>query len=257
MNKGQEAADYILNKLPENPHSAVILGSGLGEFTYKLQRSIKIKYTDIPHYPHPSISGHAGEWVFGYIDGKPIICASGRFHYYEGFSMKEVTLPVSVAYLLGCRLLIITNAAGCLKKEWDLGDPMLITGYIDYTFRKNSDSPKIVSFDRDRINQNKVRSIASNLGITLKEGIFTWALGPSYETAAEIQDIIALGGDAVGMSTVPEIMKARELDLELIGISCLSNYAAGMEGSILSHKEVLKVTTTSGGNYFNLLRGII
>jgi len=253
MNQGQEAADFILNKLPESPHSAVILGSGLGEFTYKLQRPINIQYAEIPHYPRSSVSGHAGEWVFGYVDGKPIICASGRFHYYEGFSMKEVTLPVSVAHFLGCRLLIITNAAGCLKKEWELGDLMLITGYIDYTFRKNSDPPQIVLFDRNTKNQDKVRSVASNLGILLKEGIFTWTLGPSYETPAEIQDIISLGGDSVGMSTVPEIIKAQELGLEVISISCLSNYGAGIYGSILSHEAVLEITSRVHRKFSSLL----
>ena len=242
MNHGQAASAFILNKLPEPPHSAVILGSGLGQLTTKLQDPVQIQYADIPHYPRSSVSGHMAEWVFGYIDEKPIICASGRFHYYEGFSMEEITLPVSVANLLGCRLLIITNAAGCLKKEWDLGNLMLMMGYIDYTFRENSDPPKIVSFNRETKNQRRIREIASDLDILLKEGIYTWALGPSYETPAEIQDIISLGGDAVGMSTVPEIMKAKELGLEAICISCLTNYGAGIEGSILSHEDVLEVT---------------
>ena len=253
MNKNKVVVDFILGKLPEPPHSAIILGSGLGQFTTEIRDPIQIPYADIPHYPYPSIKGHAGEWIFGYIDEKPIICASGRFHYYEGFSMKEVTLPVSVAHLLGCRLLIITNAAGCLKKEWEPGDLMLITGYIDYTFRENSDPPQIVLFDRNTKNQDKVRSVASNLGILLKEGIFTWALGPSYETPAEIQDIISLGGDSVGMSTVPEIMKAQELGLEVIGISCLSNYGAGMDGSILSHEEVLGIISRLHRKFSNLL----
>ena len=253
MNQGQAAADFISNNLPELPHSAVILGSGLGEFTTKLQDPIQIQYADIPHYPSSSVSGHMEEWVFGYIDEKPIICASGRFHYYEGFSMEEITLPVSVANSLGCRLLIITNAAGCLKKEWDLGNLMLMMGYIDYTFRENSDPPNIVSFNRDTKNQKRIREIASDLDILLKEGIYTWALGPSYETPAEIQDIISLGGDAVGMSTVPEIMKAKELGLEAIGISCLTNYGAGIEGSILSHEDVLEVTNRVHIKFSSLL----
>ena len=257
MNQGQAAADFISNNLPELPHSAVILGSGLGEFTTKLQDPIQIQYADIPHYPSSSVSGHMEEWVFGYIDEKPIICASGRFHYYEGFSMEEITLPVSVANSLGCRLLIITNAAGCLKKEWDLGNLMLMMGYIDYTFRENSDPPKIVSFDRDTKNQKRIREIASDLDILLKEGIYTWVLGPSYETPAEIQDIISLGGHAVGMSTVPEIMKAAKLGLEVIAISCLTNYGAGMEGCILSHEEVLEITSWVHEKFSSLLLKIV
>ena len=136
MNQGQAAADFILNKLPEPPYSAVILGSGLGHFSTKLKDPIQIPYSNILQYSNSSVSGHAGEWIFGYIDEKPIICASGRFHYYEGYSMEEVALHVSVANLLGCRLLIITNSAGCLKKKWKLGQLMLITGYLDYIILK-------------------------------------------------------------------------------------------------------------------------
>ena len=256
MNQNQETANFILNKLPEPPQTAVILGSGLGQFTTKLQDPIYIPYTDILHYPCSSITGHAGEWVFGYIDEKPIICASGRFHYYEGFSMEEVTLPISVIHCLGCRFLIITNAAGCLEKKWELGELMLITGYLDYTFRENSDPPEIILFDKNTINQKKVRKIASTIGILLREGIYTWTLGPSYETPAEIQDIISLGGNAVGMSTVPEMKKAQELDIELIGISCLTNYGAGIEGSILTHEDVLEITSRVQEKFCTLLQKI-
>ena len=257
MNQDQVVADFILNKLPEPPHSAIILGSGLGNFIDSMKETISIPYADIPDYPHSTVSGHAGEWVFGYIIEKPIICASGRFHFYEGFSMEEVTLPVSIAHLLGCRILFITNAAGCLKKEWEIGELMLIMGYLDYTFRENSNPPEIVPFDRNTKNQKEIINKASNMGILLKEGIYTWALGPSYETQAEIQDIISLGGNAVGMSTVPEMMKAGELGLNFIGISCLTNYGAGMEGGILSHKDVLDITSRAQVKFTNLLMKIV
>ena len=257
MKQNQEVADFILNKLPEHPRSAVILGSGLGQFTANLRDPIQVEYADIPHYPCSSVLGHAGEWVFGYIDEKPIICASGRFHYYEGFSMEEVTLPVSIANLLGCKLLIITNAAGCLKKEWELGDLMIITGYLDYTFRENSDPPEIVLFNKNTKKHNKVREIASDLDILLKKGIYTWTLGPSYETPAEIQDIISLGGHAVGMSTVPEIMKAEKLGLEVIAISCLTNYGAGMDRCILSHEDVLEIASRVQEKFSSLLLKIV
>ena len=256
MNHILAVSEFILNQLPEPPHKAVILGSGLGGFTSKLQDPIQIPYADIIHYPNTSISGHANEWVFGYIDGEPIICAKGRFHYYEGFAMEKITLPISIINSLGCKLLIITNAAGCLKKEWKIGELMLITGYLDYTFRENSDPPEIMSFDSTTKHYQRVRSVAYDLGILLKEGIYTWTLGPSYETPAEIQDIISLGGNAVGMSTVPEMIKAEELGLEAIGISCLTNYGAGMEGGILSHKDVLKNTRILHDNFSSLLLGI-
>ncbi len=256
MNKGK-VADFILGKLPEPPHSAVILGSGLGYFTKNLQDTIHIPYANIPSYPCTSTKGHDGEWIFGYIDKKPIICASGRFHYYEGFSKEEVTLPVFIANSLDCKLLIITNSAGCLKKEWELGNLMLITGYLDYTFRGNSDPPEIVPFDRDIKHHNKVRVIATDLGISLTEGIYSWVLGPSYETSSEIKDIISLGGNAVGMSTVPEMMKAEELGLEVIGISCLTNYGAGMKDTKLVHKDVLEIANKMQKKFSSLIKKII
>ena len=257
MNQSQAVADFIFDRLPEPPLYALILGSGLGQFTAKLQESIQIPYTDIPNYPLSSVAGHAGEWIFGYMNEKPIICASGRFHYYEGLSLDEVSLPVSIIHLLGCQILFITNAAGCLNIEWELGELMLIRGYLDYTFRENSDPPEIVPFDRNTINHNIIKCDASDLGILLKEGIYTWTLGPSYETPAEIQDIISLGGNAVGMSTVPEIMKAEELGLEVIGISCLTNYGAGLYDDILSHENILNITKNVHENIFRLLLKII
>ena len=253
----QLITSLIMNKLPESPQSAVILGSGLGEFVDNMKETIVIPYKDIPQYPHSTILGHAGEWIFGYINNKPILCSSGRFHYYEGFSMQEVTLPISVVHSLGCQSLIITNAAGCLKKEWEIGDFMLITGYLDYTFRENSNPPVIVSFNRETEQHKKIIETASDASILLREGIYTWALGPSYETHAEIRDIISLGGNAAGMSTVPEMMKARELELDVIGISCLTNYGAGMDRSKLSHKDVLETSSRIQKIFSKLLIEII
>ena len=231
---------YLIKTLPEQPKSAVILGSGLGNFVNFLENSITIPYADIPDYPLSTVAGHAGEWVFGYCRGKPIICAKGRFHYYEGLSMDKVVLPVTVSHQLGCKSVFITNAAGCLNKNWELGDFMLIKGYLDYTFRGNSNPPYISPINTSPELLLKVKNTASNLGILLREGIYTWTLGPSYETPAEIQDIIKHSGNAVGMSTVPELMKANELGLNVIGISCLTNYGAGIADKTLYHEDVLE-----------------
>ena len=246
-----------MNKLPEPPQSAVILGSGLGGIIYSMKKTISIPYGDIPEHPCSTVSGHAGKWVFGYINNKPIICACGRFHCYEGYSIDEVTLPILVVHSLGCHSLIISNVAGCLKKEWEIGDFMLITGYLDYTFRKNSDQPSIVLLDRDTKQQKKIRKTASDKGILLKEGNYTWTIGPSYETPAEIRDIISLGGNAVGMSTVPEMMKAHKLELDFLGISTLTNYGTGMDKVKLSHKDVLEKSKQVQKNFSKLLIGII
>ena len=246
----------IISKLPELPQSAVILGSGLGKFIDSLDKPIVIPYSEIPDYPCSTVSGHKGEWVFGYIHNKPVICASGRFHYYEGFNLDEITLPISVIHNLGCKNVIITNAAGCLKKEWQVGDLMLISGYLDYTFRNGTDTPPIVLLKTDQINK-KIKSIATELNMSLREGIYTWVLGPSYETPAEIQEIISLNGNAVGMSTVPEIRKAIELGMNVVGISCLTNYGAGMEGSVLSHEDVLENSNLANKEFSRLLIEIV
>ena len=247
---------HILNKIPEPPRTSVILGSGLGGFVHSLDKTIFIPYSEIPNYPRSTVSGHKGEWVFGYINNKPIICASGRFHIYEGFNLDEVTLPISVIHSLDCQNVIITNAAGCLKKEWQIGNFMLISGYLDYTFLNGSDPSSVVLFDEDQINQN-IKIVAAKLGISLQEGIYAGVLGPSFETPAEIQDIISSGGNAVGMSTLHEIIKAKELGLKVIGISCLTNYGAGLKDSVLSHEDVLKTSSQVNEDFSRLLTEIV
>ena len=247
---------HIMEKIPEAPKSAVILGSGLGNFVGCLDNVISIPYTEIPEYPQSGVPGHAGEWVFGYINKKSILCASGRFHLYEGFNLDEVTLPISVIHSLDCQNVIITNAAGCLKKEWQIGNFMLISGYLDYTFLNGSDPSSVVLFDEEQINQN-IKIVAAKLGISLQEGIYAGVLGPSFETPAEIQDIISLGGNAVGMSTLHEIIKGKELGLKVIGISCLTNYGAGLKDSVLSHEDVLETSSQFNEDFSRLLTEIV
>jgi len=228
---------YIINKIPEKPVGGIILGSGLGGFINTIKDKLVIPYSEIPNYPVSSVSGHSGDWVFGYINNKPIICSSGRFHIYEGYSIDEVTIPVSIMNSLGCKQLIITNSSGCLEKDWSIGDIMLIKGYMDYTF--NFGRNNIVSLNIDKAKTDKMLFYANKLNINLREGIYTWTLGPSYETPAEIVDIYNKGGNAVGMSTVPEIIKSIDYGLDVIGLCSLTNYAAGMNSKELSHEDVL------------------
>ena len=248
---------YIEDRIPEPPELSIILGSGLGDFIDELEKKIFIPYSEIPNYPVSSVSGHAGQWVFGYIHNKPVLCANGRFHVYEGFTLEESSITVSVIQSLGCRSVIITNAAGCLNANWEIGNLMLIKGYLDYTFRENSNDPKIIYFGQDDDQHQKVKKSAEKFNILLRDGIYTWTLGPNYETPAEIEDIISMGGNAVGMSTVPEIMKAIELDMNILGISCLTNFGAGIEKKILSHKDVLKVSNSINKKLSKLLIEII
>ena len=248
--------EKIFSIIPEKPAVGIILGSGLGLFTSMMEKRISIPYSSISNFPQTSTTGHAGEWVFGYVNQKPIIVANGRFHYYEGFSLNQVTSTVSTIFELGCNNLIITNAAGCLNLKWNIGEFMLIKGYLDYTFRNSSELSEIKLFNRIKLQKNIIKTIKEN-DIKLHEGIYAWTLGPSYETHAEIQDLISNGISAVGMSTVPELMMAEKLKMNIIGISCLTNYGAGLLKKPLTHKEILNVTNASKNNFLFIMNEIL
>ena len=236
-----EMAEEISPLLPEDPRVAVVLGSGLGEFSAALKQPIAIPYQSIPHYPESTVAGHAGELVFGYAAGVPVLAARGRFHYYEGHSLATVMLPLHLFARLGARAVIITNAAGCLRSDWQVGDLMLMTGHLDATFISSPGDPPLVAGEPHHSQSllDTARQAARHESIPTREGVYAWALGPSYETPLENRAIRGWGGDAVGMSTVPEIRAAVEADMQVLGISCLTNYAAGMDDRPLTHAEVL------------------
>ena len=248
--------EKIFSIIPEKPAVGIILGSGLGLFTSMMEKRISIPYSSISNFPQTSTTGHAGEWVFGYVNQKPIIVANGRFHYYEGFSLNQVTSTVSTIFELGCNNLIITNAAGCLNLKWNIGEFMLIKGYLDYTFRNSSELSEIKLFNRIKLQKNIIKTIKEN-DIKLHEGIYAWTLGPSYETHAEIQDLILKKISAVGMSTVPELIMAKKLGMSIIGISCLTNYGAGLLKKPLTHKEILDVTSDSKNKFLLIMKEIL
>lgn len=238
----KDAADAVRAHLPESPRAAIVLGSGLADFGDSLDRSIIIPYDTIPHYPEPTVPGHVGQLVFGYAGKLPVLAAKGRFHYYEGHDLDTVSLPIRLFAALGVKTVIITNAAGCVRPEWSEGDLMLITGHMDYTSRNGPHDP-VPSTGEPWYSTpflELARQAAQDTGTTLREGVYTWCLGPMFETPAEIRDIRRLGGDAVGMSTLPEIVAAEEEDLNMVGISCLTNMAAGITGQPLDHEEVLE-----------------
>ncbi len=252
-------ADYLKDRLPEIPLIAVVLGSGLSEFTENISGKISIPYSDIPHYPLPTVTGHVGEFVFGYVQGVSILCARGRFHYYEGHPLKTVTLPIRVFKETGCETVIITNAAGCMNESWKPGDLMIIKGHFDFTFRNGAADPPLRFAMKcyDQPLMDLAREIGREIDIHLHEGNYCWTLGPTYETPAEIRDMCRLGGDAVGMSTVPEIEEAERQGLRLLGISCLTNFAAGISPIPLSHEEVLETTEGVKRQFAELINGII
>ena len=230
---------YIQDNLPEIPEFAIVLGSGLSSLTDDLINTTIISFSSIPNYPQISVLGHKGEFVFGYLDRIPVLCARGRFHFYEGFPISEVTVPIRLFSKLNIPNLIITNSAGCVNQSWKVGDIMLIVGHLDFTFKngypKINQDKNIYKYDNNQIS----KTVATKLGLKLREGIYTWTLGPTYETPAEIEMIRKLGGDAVGMSTLPELVEAGKQNLNIWGFSCFTNMAAGMEKGTLTHSEVL------------------
>ena len=255
----ETAALMIRPRLPGAPRVAVILGSGLSDFADHLNQQVVIPYDEIPHYPQPTVPGHVGKLVYGKVGRLPVLAAKGRFHYYEGHPLEIVTLPIHFFQRLGVRDLIITNAAGCAVTEWDEGDLMLITGHMDYTFIENAQDPVVLTGEpyHSRELMSLAREAARETGIQLREGVYAWCLGPTFETPAEIQEIRALGGHAAGMSTVPEIRAAAEAGLNILGISCLTNYAAGIRDQPLNHEEVLATGQRVKQTFAQLVLGIL
>lgn len=251
--------EYIRERINIAPRTAIILGSGLGQLAGSVTDPVCISYKDIPFYPSSGVEGHTGELITGTIGKESVLVASGRFHLYEGYDMSTVTLPVRLFHRLGIVNLIITNAAGSVREDYSPGTLVGIDGHIDFTFRESVDTPRIVrdgKYHSERL-LALAEAIARRESIELKKGVYSWALGPSFETPAEIGLIRELGGDAVGMSTVPEIREAGELGLEVLTISCVTNYAAGITPDLLTHEEVMEVTRNVSQKFNRLLTGIV
>lgn len=245
-----ESANYIKNNFDDfRPKIAVILGSGLGNLIESLENKQFIYYKDIPHFPQVTVEGHEGRLVYAHINGTDVLVMQGRFHYYEGYTMKEVTYPVYVMKLLGIEKLIITNACGGINTTFKPGDFMLIKDFINLF----GDNP-LIGINDERFGPrfpdmsepyksdliNKAKASAAELGIECKEGVYAGFMGPYYETAAEIVAIGRQGADAVGMSTVPETIAANYLGISVLGIACITNMATGIQKCKHSHKRVLE-----------------
>ena len=244
----QEAAAYIKEKLGGRaPEIAITLGSGLGDLADHLVDAVQIPYGEIPHFPVSTVAGHKGQFVVGKLEGREVLCMQGRFHYYEGYDLKQVTLPVRVMKLLGIGTLIVTNAAGGINTGFRPGNLMLIEDHLNLTGENPLIGENLEVFG-DRFFDMTVaydveyralaEQLAAELNIPLQKGVYAWLTGPNYETPAEIRYLRAIGADAVGMSTVPEVLVARHSGLRVCGISCITNLAAGMGDGLLSHEEV-------------------
>ncbi|MBN2618571.1 MAG: purine-nucleoside phosphorylase [Spirochaetales bacterium] len=245
----KSAADYIRSRIKVMPTRAIILGSGLGELADDVKNPVYINYTDIPGFPSSTAPGHKGRLVIGELEGENVLLMQGRFHFYEGYDMSVVVFPIRTMKLLGITNLIVTNAAGGVNRSFTPGDLMLITdhlsmfctnpligsNYSEFGPRFNDMSD---SYSKEY--RSKIKSSAAEIGIDLKEGIYAYMTGPSYETPAEIVALRTLGADAVGMSTVPEVITAVHAGLKVIGISCITNMAAGILDQPLDGDEVIE-----------------
>lgn len=268
----QRAAQFLRARAGVRPSVAVIFGSGLGALAGEVEGARVIPYTAIPHFPVSTVKGHASRFVFGCLHGKPVALMQGRFHYYEGHSMREVTFPIRVLRALGISTVILTNAAGGLNPRFRAGDLMLIRDVInlmgDNPLRGPNDDRLGPRFPhmRELFSVELTRAayaVARREGIRLRSGVYAGVSGPSYETAAEIRMLRTLGADAVGMSTVPEVLVARHAGIpRLLGISCITNVEAGRPPSVrraapLSHDTVLAAALDAERGLTVLLRGIV
>lgn len=266
MDKIQESINYVKLKKENLPKVGLILGSGLGSLADKIENPVIIKYEDIPNFPTSTVEGHAGQLVIGELAGKTIVAMQGRFHYYEGYPLKDVTFPIRVMIGLGVESIIVTNAAGGVNKEYRPGDLMIITDHINFTGQNplmgvNLDElgPRFLdmtwAYNKEYINIAK--KSGEKLGLDLKEGIYMWFTGPTYETPAEVMLARILGADAVGMSTVPEVIVANHQGIKVLGISCITNMASGILDQPLNHEEVVETSMRVKDNFEKLLIDIL
>lgn len=261
----QETASYIRARMHTTPETAVILGSGLGNLVNELTDTYEIAYKDIPHFPVSTVEGHSGRLIFGKLGRKDIMAMQGRFHYYEGYSMKEVTFPVRVMRELGIQTLFVSNAAGGTNPTFEIGDLMIITDHINF-FPEHPLRGKNISYGPrfpdmseayDRTLIARAKEIASQKGITLREGIYIGTQGPTYETPAEYRMFARWGADAVGMSTVPEVIVANHCGIRVFGMSVITDL--GVEGKIVevSHEDVQRAADAAQPRMTAIMREMI
>ena len=266
MRQLQDCIRYIKSKVEFDPEVAVVLGSGLGYFIEEIDIVGEINYAEIPGFPKSTVEGHKGRFIFGYVGQVKVVVMQGRVHYYEGYTMQEVVLPIRVMHGLGARRLILTNAAGGINKDFQIGDFMLISDHISSFIPSPLIGVNHIELGprfpdmTDVYNcelRVKVHALCERMQIAIKEGVYIQLSGPNYETPAEIQMYKLLGADAVGMSTVCEAMVANHMGMQVCGISCITNMASGISDKQLNHKEVQETADRVTSIYRKLVVGII
>ncbi|WP_017728159.1 purine-nucleoside phosphorylase [Halalkalibacterium ligniniphilum] len=266
LEKIKQSAAFLEGKLSNRPSIGLILGSGLGELADEIEEAVKIPYGEIPHFPVSTVEGHAGQLVVGRLHGKTVVAMQGRFHYYEGYSMQEVTFPVRVMKQLGVELIVVTNACGGMNKSFEPGDLMIITDHLNMTGdnpligpnveelgprfpdMSSAYTPELVEF---------VEATANRLDIKVQKGVYAGITGPTYMTGAELIMLRKLGGDVIGMSTVPEVIVARHANMKVIGISCITDMAIGEEIEGITHEQVVEVANRTKPKFIKLVKEIV
>lgn len=262
----KQAAKYIESKVSIMPTRAIILGSGLGELAEDVKNPVYLNYTDIPGFPSSTAPGHKGRLVIGELEGENVLLMQGRFHYYEGYDMSVVVFPIRTMKMLGITDLIVTNAAGGVNESYTPGDLMLISDHLSM-FCKNPLMGKNYEDFGPRFNdmsnpyskdsRKAIHTLAKESGLDLKEGVYAYMTGPSYETPAEIKALRTMGADAVGMSTVPETITAVHAGIRVIGISCITNMAAGILDQPLDGDEVIETGQKVKAKFSKLIVSVL
>lgn len=262
----EKAVEYIRSQIGDTFEIGIILGSGLGTLGEKIQNARYVDYRDIPHFPVSTAPGHVGRFVFGTLKGKKVMCMQGRIHLYEGYPVESVVMPIRVMKLMGVRRLVVTNAAGGINENFDVGDIMVISDHINFTGRnclmgKNDDRfgcrfPDM-SFGYSPELSRVAFQCAKSLGMKLQKGVYIGCTGPSYETPAEIRAFRTMGADAVGMSTVQEVIAANHCGIDVLGFSLISNKAAGLSGNRLTEEEVLTIGKQKSEEMQTLITAIV
>ena len=265
LEKIQETATFLRNKMHTFPETAIILGTGLGSLVNDISDAYEINYQDIPHFPVSTVEGHSGKLIFGKLGNKDIMAMQGRFHFYEGYSMKEVTFPIRVMRELGIKTLFVSNAAGGMNPDFEIGDLMIITDHINF-FPEHPLRGKNIEYGprfpdmSEAYNKELIRKaneIAAEKGIKVQHGIYIGTQGPTYETPAEYKMFRILGADAVGMSTVPEVIVANHCGIRVFGISVITDL--GVEGKIVevTHEDVQKAADQAQPLMTTIMRELI
>lgn len=258
LEKLEETVAFVRQRTASRPTVGVILGSGLGQLVERMEDATAIDYCDVPHFPAPTVAGHAGRMVFGRIGKVDVVAMQGRFHYYEGHDMRTVAYPTAFMKQFGVRTLIVSNSAGGINRDFTPGDLMLITDHINL-FATNP----LIGFNDERLGPRFpdmteaysprligiADSAAGEMGLKFRRGVYAGLSGPCYETAAEIRYLAHGGADAVGMSTVPEVIAARYLGLEVLGISCITNMATGIATVKHAHEEVVRIANEASERF--------